>query len=166
MLSHLPPPFSPPPPPFRIGLCSRLEMCFLDLECKCFVQEEEGISEEPESDEFLINELWNGSPGAIKDELLFLSPPSLSLSLPFLFFLFLSLSRMHRLNVIYSSAAHFLLLIFIGTNLLLSFILKGRASLINETVADYGLPALQERLGLFYSSMAVHGGKVIMWPSS
>lgn len=42
-----------------------------------------GISEESESDEFLINELWNGSPGAIKDELLSISPssPSLSLSL-------------------------------------------------------------------------------------
>lgn len=40
-----------------------------------------GISEESESDEFLINELWNGSPGAIKDELLSISPSSFSLSL-------------------------------------------------------------------------------------
>lgn len=41
-----------------------------------------GISEESESDEFLINELWNGSPGAIKDELLSISPSPLSLFLP------------------------------------------------------------------------------------
>lgn len=42
-----------------------------------------GISEESESDEFLINELWNGSPGAIKDELLSISPSSFSISLSF-----------------------------------------------------------------------------------
>lgn len=64
------------PPPFKIGSDRNV---FFGFGMQMLCSHGGGISEEPESDEFLINELWNGSPGAIKDELLFL-PPSLFLS--------------------------------------------------------------------------------------